>query len=72
MNINYITDNNGNASAVVIPLSEWKKLNEKLDIATESFKSEFYSDIRNAVEEINLVINGKSETRDALEFLNEL
>lgn len=72
MNINYITDNLGNASAVVIPISEWKKINEKLDLATENFKNEFYSDIKSAVDEINLVLENKSVSRDALEFLNDL
>lgn len=72
MNISYLTDNLGKTSAVVIPISDWNKINEKLDLVDENLKFEFYSELKEAVNEINLVLDNKSSSREALEFLNEL
>lgn len=72
MNVSYINDQYGNPSAVVLPIAEWKKINETFDILSDNIKQEFYSELSEAISEVNLVLNGKSETRDAIEFLNEL
>lgn len=72
MNVSYINDQYGNPSAVVLPIAEWKKINDTFDILSDNIKQEFYSELSEAISEVNLVLNGKSETRDALEFLNEL
>ncbi len=77
MNIQYISDNKGNTAGVFIPIQEWETLKsqfkglEEIEIG-EQTKEDILQGIKQAVEEMNLIKQGKMKARDAKELLNEL
>jgi hypothetical protein len=78
MNVQYISDQEGNTVSVVIPIQEWKALKQKykgieeeLDYPEPS-KEEIKENIRQGLKELKLIEEGKLKTRPAKEFLNEL
>jgi len=77
MNLQYISDNRGKTTGVIIPIKEWEVLKskfkglEEVELADQS-KEEILQGIQQAVEEMNLVKQGKLKARDAKELLNEL
>ena len=77
MNLQYISDNKGKTTGVFIPIQEWEGLKsqfkglEEVELAEQS-KEEILQGLQQAVEEMNLVKQGKLKARDAKELLNEL
>jgi hypothetical protein len=77
MNVQYISDNRGKTTGVFIPIQEWEGLKSKfkgLEEAEfgEQSKEEILQGLQQAVEELNLVKQGKLNARDAKDLLNEL
>jgi len=77
MNIQYLSDNRGKTTGVFIPIQEWEGLKskfkglEELELGDQS-KEEILQGLQQAVEEMNLVKQGKLKARDAKDLLNEL
>lgn len=77
MNLQYISDNRGKTTGVFIPIQEWEGLKskfkglEEVELGEQS-KEEILQGIQQAVEEMNLVKQGKLKARDAKDLLNEL
>jgi len=77
MNLQYISDNRGKTTGVFIPIQEWEALKskfkglEEVELADQS-KEEILQGLQQAVEELNLVKQGKLKAKDARELLNEL
>jgi len=77
MNLHYISDNKGKTTGVFIPIQEWEGLKskfkglEELELGEQS-KEDVLQGLQQAVEEMNLVKQGKLKARDAKDLLNEL
>lgn len=77
MNLQYISDNRGKTTGVFIPIQEWEGLKsvfkglEEVELGEQS-KAEILQGLQQAVEEMNLVKQGKLKARDAKDLLNEL
>ncbi len=77
MNLQYISDNKGKTTGVFIPIQEWEGLKskfkglEELELGEQS-KEDVLQGLQQAVEEMNLVKQGKLKARDAKDLLNEL
>ena len=69
MNVNYITDGYGNQSAIVIPIDEWNKLIRKHNKLKR--KLEILMGLENAVQEVNMVKEGKLKLKSFKDFLDE-
>jgi len=69
--------NRGKTTGVYIPIQEWEDLKtkfkglEEVELAEQS-KEEILQGLQQAVEEMNLVKQGKLKARDAKDLLNEL
>ena len=77
MNLQYISDYRGKTTGVFIPIQEWESLKSKFhgledEEPGEQSKEEVLQGLRQAVEELNLVKQGKLKARPARELLNEL
>jgi len=77
MNLQYISDNRGKTTGVYIPIQEWEGLKSKFkgleeEELGEQSKEEILQGLQQAVEEMNLVKQGKLKARDAKDLLNEL
>jgi hypothetical protein len=77
MNLQYISDNRGKTTGVFIPIQEWEGLKTKFkgleeEELGEQSKEEILQGLQQAVEEMNLVKQGKLKARDAKDLLNEL
>lgn len=77
MNLQYISDNRGKTTGVFIPIQEWEGLKsrfkglEELELEEQS-KEEILQGLQQAVEEMNLIKQGKLKARNAKDLLNEL
>jgi hypothetical protein len=77
MNLQYISDSKGQTTGVFIPINEWEGLKskfkglEEVELGEQS-KEEILQGLQQAVEEMNLVKQGKLKARDAKDLLNEL
>lgn len=77
MRLQIIQDSKGKATGVYIPINEWKELKkryrdlEELEY-TEPTKKQILKELKEAVQELNLVEQGKFRARPAQELLNEL
>ena len=77
MNLQYISDNRGKTTGVFIPIQEWEYLKSKFrglkeEELGEQSKTDILQGLQQAVEEKNLVKQGKLKARDAKDLLNEL
>lgn len=77
MNLQYISDNRGKTTGVFIPIQEWEDLKSKFEGLEEvelgeQSKEEILQGLQQAVEEMNLVKQGKLKARDAKDLLYEL
>lgn len=77
MNLQYISDNKGKTTGVFIPIQEWEGLKSKFkgleeEELGEQSKVEILQGLQQAVEEMNLIKQGKLKARDAKDLLNEL
>ena len=77
MKVQIIQDHKGNTTGVYIPISEWNELKkqyrelELLELATPS-KEQILQEIKEAVNELKLVEQGKLRARPAQALLDEL
>ncbi|MGE0021169.1 MAG: hypothetical protein AB7S72_15965 [Draconibacterium sp.] len=69
MRVSYITDGYGNQSAVVIPISDWNALNERLKKIQNKLK--ILTGLEDAVDEVNLAREDKLELKTLRDFLDE-
>ncbi|MFW5656181.1 MAG: hypothetical protein ACOC0C_01085 [Bacteroidota bacterium] len=73
MNVQYITDDHGHKSAVKLPISDWKQIQKDLEeLERLRNKKLFLSELAEAVEEMKQIKEGKTQARNAEDFLNEL
>ena len=76
MNLQYISDNRGNTTGVFIPIQDWEGLKSKFkdleEKLVEQTKEEVLQGLEQAVEEMNLVKQGKLKACPAKDLLNEL
>jgi len=69
MNVNYIVDEKGKHSAVIIPIDEWDELISKVEKL--NMKIKILSGLEEAVEEVSLIRAGKKEGKSFKTFLDE-
>ena len=73
MNIQYITNIHGQKNAVQLPLKDWQQIQKDLEeLKRLRSKKLFLTELAEAVEEMKQIREGKTEARNAEEFLNEL
>lgn len=77
MKLQFIQDSEGKATGVYIPISEWKKLKKKYkDLETleqeEPSKEQLLAELKEAIDELTLVEEGKLKARPASSLLDEL
>ena len=76
MRIQYISDSKGKTSGVYIPIQEWNILKRKYTILnrleSENEDLKILNDLRDAVNDINLINQGKLKAKTFNEFLDEL
>lgn len=73
MNIQYITDIQGQKNAVQLPLKEWEQIQKDLiELKQLRNKKFFLTELAEAIEEMKQIRDGKKQARNAEEFLNEL
>ena len=68
--LQYVNDTNGHTQAVQLPVAEWKKLLNKLKKYEQALQIK--SDLEEALEEVNLIKQGKKKSVPLKDFLNEL
>ena len=78
MTIQYILDSSGNTTGVYIPIQYWtalrmkyQELDKEIDYS-EPLKKEILKGMRQAVNEMNLIKQGKLKAKLAKDFINEL
>ena len=69
MDVNYVIDKEGNQSAVIVPISEWKKILSRLSKMKK--KLDVLTGLEEAVEEVNLMKSGKKKVTSFKDFLDE-
>ncbi|GAB3022183.1 hypothetical protein GCM10027051_29370 [Niabella terrae] len=77
MRVQVIEDSKGKATGVYIPINEWKELKKQYrDLEAleyeEPTKVQILQELKEAVQELKLVEQGKLKARPAKELLNEL
>ena len=78
MHLQYVTDTKGNATAVLIPIREWKTIEKKIskskppEDSEEPTKEEILESVRHGLQQVKLHMEGKIKLQSAKDFLNEL
>ena len=84
MNVQYISNQKGKRTAVVLPIKEWNKIKKQLDLPENNEREErdedglalnkaaIIADVKEALEEVKLYKQGKIELQSARDFLKEL
>ncbi len=73
MEIQYITDKKGKKNAVLLPISDWDKIQKDLiELDRLRDKKYFMLELKNALDEVMLSKEGKLKLQTAKEFLDEL
>ena len=67
--INYISDEKGNQSAVVVPIKQWEKLMDRFSKMKN--KLEVLTGLEEAIDEVNSIKEGKMQAKSLTEFLDE-
>ena len=70
MALQYLNDVAGNTQAVQIPITDWKKLLNKLQKYEQALKLQ--SDLQEAMDEVKQLKKSKAQKQTLNEFLNEL
>ncbi len=68
--LQYVNDINGHTQAVQLPVAEWEKLVNKLKKYKQALQIK--SDLKEALEEVNLIKQGKKKSVPLKDFLNDL
>jgi hypothetical protein len=77
MKLQIIQDSKGKATGVYIPINEWKELKKQYRALEtleyeEPTKTQILKELREAVNELKLIEQGKLKARPAKELLDEL
>lgn len=78
MHLQYISNQKGKRTAVVIPIKEWEKMKRQYNLPQDEddeeplTKEKLVENIREALEEVKLAKEGKIKLKSARELLNEL
>lgn len=73
MNLQYITDKEGQRSAVQLPIKDWEKIQKDLqELKRLRNKKHFMTELAEAVEEMKLIREGKMQARNAEDFISDL
>lgn len=78
MHLQYISNQKGKRTAVVIPIKEWEKLKKQYDLPQDEddkeplTKEKLLADVKEALEEVKLYKQGKVKLQSAHDFLKEL
>lgn len=73
MNLQYITDQKGNTNAVMMPLSDWKKIEKDLEeLERLKDKKAFFNGLKEAFMEVKLIKEGKKKPNSFEDLMNEL
>jgi len=77
MSLQIIQDSKGNATGVFIPIKEWKEIKKQHKVLAilenkEASKSLVLQELKEAVEELNLIEKGKLKARPIKQLLDEL
>lgn len=77
MRLQVIQDSKGKATGIYIPINEWKELKKQYrDLEALEYedptKEQFLQELKEVVQELKLVEEGKLKARPAKELLNEL
>ena len=68
--LQYLNDQEGNLTAVQIPIEDWKKLEKRIKKYEQAFQVK--EDLASAFEEVKQMRAGKIPKQTLSEFLNEL
>jgi len=73
LHLQYITDQKGKKNAVLLPISDWDKIQKDLE-AYERLKDKktFFEGLSSAFYEVKLVTEGKKKPNSFDDLLNEL
>ncbi len=73
LSLQYITDKKGAKNAVLLPMSDWLKIQEDLE-AYKKLKDEraFFQGLANAFGEVSLIAAGKKKPHSFNELINGL
>ena len=66
----YIVDKDGHETAAVIPIEQWRRLQRKLE--RQQWFEKLKADVREGLEEVKAIQEGRAEARSLDDFLNEL
>lgn len=68
--VQYVSDAQGNPQAVLVPLSEWERILNKLKKYEQTLK--IRSDLKEAFDEIKAMKSGRIPEQTLSDFLNDL
>ena len=72
MDVQYVSDNQGKTTGVIISITDWEKFKNTFESFLEPTKEELLEEIKQAVKEVNLIKQGKMKAPSFEEFINEL
>ena len=78
MNLQYISDNTGKPTGIFIPLKDWWDLTQKYEGLdnevdySEPTKEEVLENIKQGLQEVQLIEQGKMKATPLKDFINEL
>jgi PHD/YefM family antitoxin component YafN of YafNO toxin-antitoxin module len=73
LHLQYITDQKGKKNAVLLPISDWDKIQKDLEAYGKlKDKKAFFEGLTNAFYEVKLVTEGKKKPNSFEDLLNEL
>jgi hypothetical protein len=68
--LQYLSDSKGETIAVQLPLSEWRKIVSKIKKLEQTLKIK--SDLKEAFEQVDILMKSKGEKEKLSDFLNGL
>jgi hypothetical protein len=69
MDINYVIDEKGNHSAVIVPIRQWENFMSRFSKMKN--KLEVLTGLEEAVDEVNSIKKGKKQPKSLTDFLDE-
>ncbi len=73
MQLQYLTDNSGNRNAVVLSINDWNRVQSDIEeLKKLRNKKLFLIELQEAVMEMNLISEGKQNSRNLQDLINEL
>ena len=74
MPIQYLSDNKGNTTAVLVPIDQWKQITKLFEqtAATPPDKKQLRKGIKEALNEVKLIEAGKKKATTLKAFLDEV